>query len=299
MSEFFKAKQFSEEAKDAERRMFDENGNLRDELLPPPEPETTPEPEPTPEPTPGPEPKPEPPVETDSDKKYKEAVRAMNEAQRKAADLEKATKAQAEKQAELEARLKELTEAKQVVPAEPEDDLETDLPEVTKLAERKAKQAVDPVQKELDDIKKRLAAEEERIKKATQEDAGAKIYAEVTKAFPDYDTLIASEELQTWLTTDAPPIYKAIYDGAVPSTAKDIVEVLSRFKSSLVPTKVVADTPTDKATAAKTVVTPSSKGNKPAPLTEAEIRDFQNNVHRWDAKRKADFNARLESMFTP
>lgn len=306
MSDFNKGKQFSEEAKEAERRMFDEQGNLRNELLPESEPEKAPEPvvdEPKVEAEVKPETPPEPvkpdPKNVEEDK-YKAAVKAMNEAQREAADARKSIKDQADKQAELETRLNAVLEErkKDAAKVHPADDLERDLPDVVEISERKAQKLEQKLDPRIALVEKELAELRAERKKAAEESAGLLMRQEVMKAHADFDEVVNSEAMQAWVNSDAPPIYKAIYDGSIPFTAKDVIQVMNHFKSTLAPTKVVSDTPNDKSAAVKTVVTPSSKGNKPAPLTEAEMNEFKQTGHHWDSKRRAEFNERLTAMFS-
>jgi len=306
MTVHFKAKQFAEEAKELERQLFDEEGNLREQTVATSEPEAPTEPAATPEPTTEvvdppevvPEPaKPDPKVV--DEEKYKAAVKAMNEAQRDAAELRKAQKDQEAKQAELEQRLNELVEErKRPEPTfEFEDELERDLPDVVKISERKAKQALDPIARELEDIKKWRKEQETKAQKQAEESASVLMREEVLKAHQDFDEVVNSEAMQAWINSEAPPIYKAIYDGSIPFTAKDVVQVVNHFKSTLVPAKVVADKPSDKSSV-KTHVTPTTTANKPAALSPAEIKEFQQQGHRWPADKRAEFNARLEAMFS-
>ena len=142
MSDFNKIQRFSDEAKELERQLFDEEGNLRSEPLTTSEPEPDPEPA-EPEATQEVEVAPLPHEPTAEEKKYKDAVKAMNEAQRESAELKKAQKAQEEKQKELEARLTEILEDKKREAAkvfeEPEDDLEAD-PGRARPRDRRGKQ---------------------------------------------------------------------------------------------------------------------------------------------------------------
>jgi hypothetical protein len=239
----------------------------------------------------------------DEDKKYKDAVKAMNEAQREAAELRKAQKEQADRQAELEQRLNEILKAKEKEkelpkPMEPEDDLEQDLPEVTKIAERKARKVQAELEARIAEIDKRLAAEEKIQKQKADEQAGLMIVQEVMKAHPDYQEVANSEGLKNWVEAeDTPPLFKAVYEGKVPATARDIVEVINRYKSSLVPAKITSDKPSDKVPTVKSTPNPTTKPNKPAPLTPAEIKQYQDNVHRMSAKDKEAFDVRLKAMF--
>lgn len=297
-------KEFADKSKELERQLFDEQGNLRQEPLTTPEPEPTPEPtpEPEPEPTPGPDPVPEPtPEPTVEEKKYKDAVKAMNEAQREAAELRKAQKDQADKQAELEKRLNEILESKKKEPpkpVEPEDDLEQDLPDVAKIAERKVQKARAELEARLAEFDQRLAAEEAIRKQKADEQAGMMIVQDVLKVHPDYPEIVNSDALKTWIENDAPPLYKAVYEGKVAATARDIVEVINQYKSTLTPPKVTSDKPSDKTAPVKTPVNPTTKPNKPAPLTQAEIIEFQNRGHRWSKEQRDEFNKRLEAMFS-
>jgi hypothetical protein len=118
------------------------------------------------------------------------------------------------------------------------------------------------------------------------------------KAHPDYQEIANSEGLKNWVeSSDTPPLFRAVYEGKVPATARDIVEVINRYKSSLVPAKVTSDKPSDKVPTVKSTPNPTTKPNKPAPLTSAEIKHYQDNVHRMSAKDKEAFDVRLKAMF--
>lgn len=300
------AKKFSDEAKEAERRMFDDEGNLRMELLPESDPVKPSGPvaeepkveaevptEAQPEPV-----KPDPKIVEED--KYKSAVKAMNEAQREAADLRKSQKDQADKHTELEARLNAVIEErkKDAAKVHPADDLERDLPDVVEISERKANRVQEVLDPRITKLEKQLDEFNAERKKSSEERASVLMREEVLKAHSDFDTVVNSEEMNAWINSEAPPIYKSIYEGGIPFTAKDVIQVVNHYKSTLAPTKVVSDTPNDKVAAVKTVVTPSSKGNKPAPVTDSEMQEFTQSGHRWDSKRKEVFNERLNAMFS-
>ena len=303
MSEYFKGKQFKKEAEDLTAKLFDENGNLRAEL--PPEPEPTPEPKPTPEPEPAPtpeptpEPKPEPKAE-DPDKKYKDAVKAMNEAQRKAAELEKADKERGEREASLKRQLEELLEEKKKRPAvkEPQDDLERDLPDVVEISTRKADRVKAELDPRLSEVEKELSEYKAQLKKQQEHQAALVTREEVLKSHPDFDDVVNSDGMQSWIENEAPPVFRAIYEGKIPFAAKDVVEVVNRYKSTLAAPKVTTDTPSDKAVPLKNPPSPTTKPDRLPPLTQAEIREFQNRGHNWPTAKRDEFNARLADMFS-
>ncbi len=283
-----KREEIANKVKELESQLFDEQGNLKVE---------TPTEEPAPEPE-AVETEPAPPEPVVEEKKYKDAVKAMNEAQREAAELRKAQKAQEERQAELEKRLNEILAQKVEPPKpEPEDELESDLPDVVKIAEKKARKVRDEVLSQLEEIKRRQEALEKVRQEEADKQAGLTIIQEVTKRHPDYHEVVNSDGLRGWLESEAPPIYRSIYEGKVPATAADISAVLDHYKSTLAPPKVVADKPSDKKAPVNTPPTPSTKPNKPAPPTTDEIIEFQNRGHHWSKEKRDDFNARLEAMF--
>ena len=303
MSDYNKAKQFADEAKELERQLFDEDGNRRETPEPTPEPVVEPVPEKVEEKKPEPvEPEPvKPDPEVVAEDKYKAAVKAMNEAQRETADLRKAQKDRDAKQVELETRLNDIAEAQKREASkviEPEDDLEFDLPDVAKIADRKANKVREALDPRLSDIEKKLERFEAQQKQNADETAALTMRQDVIKTHPDFDEVVNSEAMQAWVNTEAPPMYKAIYDGSIPFTAKDVVEVVNRFKATLGTVAQVADVPSDKAAPVKTSSNPTSKGNTPQPLTEQEIVEFKNKQHLLPQAKKDEFNARLASMFS-
>lgn len=271
------------------------------------EPETPAEPvaEPAPEPTPAPEP---PPVPTEEPKvvdesKYKAAVKAMNEAQRKAAEAAKREEELAKREAELEARLRELTAPPRPTRVEePEDDLEADLPEVARIAERKARKALTPYEQRLEQLEKQLKEERESRLKMAQEDERVKMLSQIKTAHPDYDELVNSDEMVAWVNNDAPPIYRAIFEGSIPFQARDAIAVLDAYKSTLTPTKPQAQVSRAVPSAAeiaapvKTNTQIATKMNTEEPPTPKELDWFMHNSHKLSAEELAKWDRRLSAL---
>lgn len=255
----------------------------------------------------------EPPQESPTEQKpvfdeeeYKKQVKAMNAAQQAAADAEK-RKAEAEKLlAEIserreaeEKRTQELLErAKKAAEAakpvdEEEDELERDLPEVTKIAKRAAEKAKLELQKKIDEFDKWRAQQEERSKLTEQEALARAIASEVKTAHPDYEQVVASEEMVAWVNNDAPPIYKAIFEGSVPSTAKDRILVLDAFKSTRPAPKQGSNTPSDVKAPVKDSPSINTKTQVKKLPTESEMIEFSRNIHKMTPEQIAAFEARL------
>jgi hypothetical protein len=302
---FNKLQDFEAQAKELESQMFDAMGKLR-----PAEGTTTsetPVPEVTSvEPTPAESnlsetiTVPDPPKSLIDEEKYKASVKAMNEAQREAAELRKFKEESVKSQRDLEERINELVrQSKAFVAPEPEDDLETDMPEVAKIAERYAKNSENRVLSELTEIKKRLEAEEKARKDRDASEASNRMRQAVIAAHPDFDDVVNSEAMQAWVNNEAPPIFKSIYDGSVPFSERDVIAVVSQFKSTLAPKAAATSKPSASDIAAPVRTSPvvsTSTGND-APITEAELNDFMHNAQRKTEAELKAFNARLDRAY--
>lgn len=307
-----KIKQFEEEAAKADKEfaaMFsDPVGETKD-------PETVPDPAPEPvveeaaqEPVTTPDPVPEP---NDLEKKYKDSLKGMNEAQRKAAEAAKIAEEANRRAQEAEDRLKEILEdakkPKEPTKVEPVDDdleeLERDLPEVAKIVKRNAERVKSELERRLADFEKWKNAQEERVKLTEQETLARTIYSEVSKIHPDYEQVVNSDEMVAWINNEAPPIFRAIFDGSVPSTAKDRILVLDAFKQSTTPAKkvVTASTPgaAEIAAPVKTNTQISTKPKSDEPLTEKDLDYFMHNSHKMSAEELAKWESRISSALTP
>ena len=253
-----------------------------------------------PEPTPNPVPVEEPKVVDES--KYKAAVKAMNEAQRKAAEAAKREEELAKREAELETRLRNLSAPpKPTAQPEPEDDLEQDLPEVAKIAERKARKAVSTVESRIEQLEKQLKEERELRVKMASEDASVKMLSQIRAAHPDYDEMVNSDEMVAWVNNDAPPIYKAIFDGTIPFQARDAIAVLDAYKSTLTPKtkpQVSKTSPSAAEIAApvKTNTQIATKMNTEEPPTAKELEWFMHNSHKLNQEDLAKWDRRISLL---
>lgn len=252
---------------------------------------------------------PEPTTEpSEFEKKYKDSLKGMNEAQRKAAESAKIAEDAQKRSQELEARLNEFLEnakkAQSTTKAEPVeeelDDLERDLPEVSKIARKNADRVQRALEQKLAELEKWKVTQEERVRAAEQESLARSIYSEVSKVHPDYEQVVGSDEMVAWINNEAPPIYKAIFEGTVPSTAKDRILVLDAFKHTTTPTKkvVTASTPgaAEVAAPVKTNTPISTKPKSEEPLSEKDLDYFMHNSQRMSQEELAKWNTRIEAM---
>jgi hypothetical protein len=291
MSAFNKLAEFEEEAKKAEAEFNDiyktADEPAKSEEVKPEEPKVETPPEPA------------PPVE-DWEKKYKDSLKGMNEAQRKAADLEKDS---AKKQADLEAKLNEalerarqIQEATKVQPVVEEDDLESDMPEVAKIAKKYASKAQKELEARFDEINKRLKAEEESRTRIENDRTARRMVEDIKAVHPDYDQMVNSDEMIHWINNEAPPMYKAIFEGAIPFHAKDAITVLTAYKSTTTPKpKESAATPSAAEVAApvKTNTPISTRLKTDAPLTMKDMDWFMHNSHKLKPEELAEWDKRL------
>ena len=233
--------------------------------------------------------------------KYKAAVKAMNEAQRKAAEAVKREEEFQKREAELEAKLKELSAPKPPQRVEePEDDLETDLPEVVKIAERKARRAIAPLEEQVAELRKALKEERESRSRAAAEDASAKMLTQIKTAHPDYDDVIQSDEMVAWINNEAPPIYKAIYEGSIPFQARDAIAVLDAYKHTLTPVTAKASktspSAAEIAAPVRTNTQIAPKANVTEPPTAKEMDWFMHNSHKLSQAELAEWDRRLSAL---
>lgn len=289
MSAFNKLKEFEEKAELAEKELLEASKEEADPLPP----ETEPDPATTEPPT-------ETPAENEWEKKYKDALKGMNEAQRKAADAAKVAEEAAKKNAELEAKVKEALERAQKiqetskVEPEVEDELEAEMPEVVKIADRKARKAVTPLEARLEAMEKRLEAEKEFRQKMEAENYSRQMVKDIVTVHPDYHDVANSEEMTAWINNEAPPIYRAIFEGKIQFTAKDAIAVIDAFKATQVKQ-------TAKPGAAEMGVNTKPSGvatqkTPEKPLTEKELTWFMHNSHRLKPEELASWEERINKL---
>ena len=299
MSAFNKIKEFEDAAKKAEEE-FTAQYPAAEEAKPV-EAEPAPEPVTTPEPTP--EPVAPAPVD-DQEKKYKDAIKGMNDAQRKAADLAKAKEEADKRSEELEAKLndaldraKRVQESAKAQPADPDDDLEADMPEVSRIAQKYATKAQRELETRLEETNKRLKAWEEKNQRVETETTAKRMMDEIKAVHADYDEVVNSEEMVHWINNDAPPIFKMIFEGAVPFQAKDAITVLNAFKSTTTPKTQQASTATpsaaEVAAPVKTNTPISTRLKTEAPPTLKEMDWYMHNSHKLSPEENAEWDRRL------
>jgi hypothetical protein len=129
------------------------------------------------------------------------------------------------------------------------------------------------------------------------------MYQEIVKAHPDYDEVVNSDEMVHWINNEAPPIFKAIFEGSVPTTAKDAITVINAFKQTTTPTQKapVANRPSAAEVAAP-VKAPTPIATKPRQeegMTEAEIETAMKNIHRMSPAEIAALEKRVGALFNP
>lgn len=302
---FNKLKDFQEAAKKAEEEFLAAQAGDGNTPEPKPEPDPKPEPEPSPDPAPEPEP-------DDVHKKLKDMLKGMNEAQRKAAEAEKAKSETEKRLAELEKQYTEILdkakkekESAKAKPADDDPDLDSlfeELPDVAKIARAAAKRERETLAPEIAELRQMLQEERDARAKSEKASSGRQIYDDIVKVHPDYDSLVNSDEMTYWINNEAPPIFKAIFEGSVPVTAKDAITVLNAFKQTTTPTpKAGKDKPSPAEVAApvktNTPIVPRSRADD--EMSPAEIESAMKNIHRMSPEEVAELNRRIETMFNP
>jgi hypothetical protein len=175
--------------------------------------------------------------------RYKSAVKAMNEAQRKAAEREKEI---ARIEREKEELLLQLQRTPSNYPAQPLEDTsvtnldqalsewEMELPDTTRIV----KTATEAVRKDLSRMfQEKLSTVEQQLEEQKREKELIKMQEivrlrdeRVKKVHPDYDEIRFSDDFKSWIYGDAPSIYKAVYEGTVSFDDKDASKVIEDFK---------------------------------------------------------------------
>lgn len=303
-----KLKEFEEAAKKFEEEFLSVNPQTVTETKSEEQNRETPASEPEPESQPTPEPIPA----EDPEKKYKDLLKGMNEAQRKAAEAAKAKEETDKRLAEVEKQYQEILEKvkreQASTKAQPVEDPEieslfADLPDVAKIARIEAERARKAVEPEIQELRKLLQEEREARAKSEKAESGRQMYQEIVKAHPDYDEVVNSDEMVHWINNEAPPIFKAIFEGSVPTTAKDAITVLNAFKQTTTPTQKapVVNRP-GAAEVAPPVKAPTPIATKPRTdegMSEAEIEAAMKNIHRMSPAEIQALEQRIGAMFNP
>lgn len=180
-----------------------------------------------------------------SSKQYKSAVKAMNEAQRKAAEAEKLLAEQAQ---ERERYRQELENIKLRIQSQEEDqqddsiDLdqvlspyEEEIPETTELMKKAVRTVEEKMTKEFN---QKFKTVEDHVRKQREEAENFKLLEQVRLrnervklVHPDYDDIRLSDEFKTWVYGEAPSIYQKVYEGTVDFDDSDAAKIIDDFKS--------------------------------------------------------------------
>lgn len=296
---FNKHQDFEKAAQDAER-LFMEQTNPAPETTPVPVQEVAPVIESAPVPNPVAEPVVDPAKPIVDEDKYKASVKAMNEAQREAANLRKQQEQIAKEKDELQQKLDDFIRQSKQRPVEaPDDDLEIDMPEVAKIAERKALQAERRLEEKLAEINKWKEDFTRTQLEREAESSKTRFRQSVLAAHPDFDEVVNSDEMVAWVNNEAPPIFKSIYDGSVPFSERDVIAVVSQFKQAHAPKAQAHSKPNAADIAAPVRTSPviSTNAEEDRPITEAELNDFMHNAQRKTPAEMDDFNRRLDKHY--
>lgn len=179
-----------------------------------------------------------------SEKQYKSAVKAMNEAQRKAAEAERLLKQQAEENEKFKNEL--LAIKQQLSQKQPEassvslidqalDKWKEEYPDTVNM-NRATAQAVKQEVENL--LQTRLSSVEEQIRASREEQERFKILEQirlrderVKQVHNDYDDVRLSDEFKSWIYGDAPSIYRSVYEGSIPFDDRDAIKIMDDYKS--------------------------------------------------------------------
>ena len=179
-----------------------------------------------------------------SEKQYKSAVKAMNEAQRKAAETERLLKQQAEENEKFKNEL--LAIKQQLSQKQPEassvslidqalDKWKEEYPDTVNM-NRATAQAVKQEVENL--LQTRLSSVEEQIRASREEQERFKILEQirlrderVKQVHTDYDDVRLSDEFKSWIYGDAPSIYRSVYEGSIPFDDRDAIKIMDDYKS--------------------------------------------------------------------
>lgn len=188
-------------------------------------------------------------VKEDSDSssfehRYKSAVKAMNEAQRKAADKEKMLAQLEKEKEEYRLRLEQLSQNRETSFSGQQDVSDSDqaswsqweeeLPDTTKIV----RAATEAVRKDLNRaFQEKFSTVEQQLNEQKQEKELFKMQEivrlrdeRVKTVHSDYDDIRFSDDFKSWIYGDAPSIYKAVYEGTVSFDDRDAAKVIEDYK---------------------------------------------------------------------
>lgn len=206
-----------------------------------------------------------------AESRYKEAVRAMNEAQRELASYRKQDQEKDYLIQDLQRQLATRKETNQTHESTDLDALKDDYPEI-----------VSPLLSVIDDLKKQLADVKgevngvknvaNRFQQNEATTAQEKHLADIQRVHPDALDLAVEPDFQAWLQQQAPMVQNAISQGS----SRDVITALNLYRAENPKTESVPDTSkSDRLTAAKQAASPNVKSggnpNKKVTYTHAMI----------------------------
>lgn len=182
-----------------------------------------------------------------SERQYKAAVKAMNDAQRQKAESDRMLKQQAEEHERFKAELMAIKQ--QVQQGSKPNNVSLvdqalspyaeEYPDTFKMDILAANAVKEEVRNLIDS---RFQNVEDQLRQSREEQDRFKVLEQirlrddkVKKVHPDYDDVRLSDDFKTWIYGEAPSLYKAVYEGAIPFDERDAVKIVSDFKSYATP----------------------------------------------------------------
>lgn len=177
--------------------------------------------------------------------RYKAAVKAMNEAQRRSAELQRELETQKDERAKFleQIALTRMTQEQETtkVEAEVEEDtelkrLEEELPDTVRVAKAQAQRIKREFEKttnpKLLEVEKQLTELKSMLERTKLEESISKRDDNIRLKHEDYDSIRTSEEFRNWIYTDAPSFYKGAYEGSIAFNDSDGMKIISDYKAA-------------------------------------------------------------------
>lgn len=180
-----------------------------------------------------------------SNKQYRSAVKAMNEAQRKAAESQRLLDIQGEERERFKNELDSIKLAIQSQEENQQDDYidldqvlspyEEEIPETTELMKKAVRTVQENMTKEFN---QKFKTVEDHVRKQKEESETFKLMEQVRlrnervkTVHPDYDDVRLSDDFKTWVYGDAPSIYQKVYEGTIDFDETDAAKIIDDYKS--------------------------------------------------------------------
>lgn len=220
-----------------------------------------------------------PPVQEEEslvpEKQYRSAVKAMNEAQRTAAEASKKLEQETAERAKL---LKELEKYKTQKVSKKADLEDTDSYIDQLFSENNQSEESVATEKDASPFEERIASVEEQLQIQKEEKEMFKLQEEIRlrderikKHHSDYDDIRFSDDFKAWIYGDAPSLYKQVYEGTVQFDDTDAVKVLSDYKA---------------------FKSPAAKSSKPKPgAAEVNVKSNPSVVSEMATQTEPEFTA--------